>query len=427
MPRDRLVGARDHGGGRLATRDLLGQVGSADHRDPLGARAGHLGDHLAHPLEGAELDALHQRHQHRPVRQDRRPVLEVRPQGLRRYGEHDDVGPGRGLLGVVGGRDVLGQLDAGQVVGVLAGLGDGRGDLLAPRPQGDLVAGVGQHDRERRAPGPGAEHRDLVVRVHDLPCLRGSPVSLTPALRGSNRQGRRLLAADLLDQHGERGHDPVGGGVDHLLGAGQLDEVVEGYGRPGEHLDVLAGEGVRRLRVRRQQLVCPPLPDRDHRTPGLQGDARGAGLAGHRPQVRVTRQRALRVDDDALAGTHGGDGGVVRALGVAAQPLDGDLAGAAEELAEGLVLEEAGLREVPRQPAVVVEEVRGRQRVEVRDVVEHHDAATGGRDVLAATPRAPRRGQQRRLDDGHGQVVRPASRLLQVADGHARRLLGAGP
>ena len=38
-----------------------------------------------------------------------------------------------------------------------------------------------------------------------------------------------------------------------------------------------------------------------HRAPGLQRDAGGAGLAGHRPQVRVAGQRALGVDDDALA------------------------------------------------------------------------------------------------------------------------------
>ena len=46
-----LVGAGDDGGGRLAAGDLLGQVGAADHGDPLRAGAGDLGDHLAHPLE----------------------------------------------------------------------------------------------------------------------------------------------------------------------------------------------------------------------------------------------------------------------------------------------------------------------------------------------------------------------------------------
>ena len=48
-------------------------------------------------------------------------------------------------------------------------------------------------------------------------------------------------------------------------------------------------------------------------------------------------------------------------------------------------------------------------------------------DVLAAAPRAFRRRQQHRLQDGHGQVERPATGLLQLAHSHARRLLGARP
>ena len=62
---DVLVGAGHDAGGRLAPGDLLGEVGAADHGDALGAGAGDLGDHLAHPLQRAELDALHQRDQHR--------------------------------------------------------------------------------------------------------------------------------------------------------------------------------------------------------------------------------------------------------------------------------------------------------------------------------------------------------------------------
>ena len=117
---DRLVGAGDDRRGRLAAGDLLGEVGPADHGDAVGAGAGDLGDHLAHPLEGAELDALHQRDEHRVVGQHRRPVLEVGAQRLRRHGEHDDVGAGGGLLGVVRRRDLRRAADAGQVVGVLA-------------------------------------------------------------------------------------------------------------------------------------------------------------------------------------------------------------------------------------------------------------------------------------------------------------------
>ena len=194
-----------------------------------------------------------------------------------------------------------------------------------------LVAGVGEHEGERRPPRAGAEDGDLVVLVHGFSCrsvLRGSPVSLTPALRGSKRSAGacsprssstsaviaamiRSVAALITCWRARQGH-----------------QVVERHGRPGQHRDVLARERVRRLGVRRQQLLRAPLPDRDHRAPGLQGDPGGTGLAGHRPQVGVAGQRALGVDHDALAGAHRGDRGVVRALGVPAQPLDGDLAGA---------------------------------------------------------------------------------------------------
>ena len=63
-------------------------------------------DHLAHPLEGAELDALHQRHHHGVARDAAsRPLGEVLAQRLRRHREHDDLGAVQRLLGVVGRAD----------------------------------------------------------------------------------------------------------------------------------------------------------------------------------------------------------------------------------------------------------------------------------------------------------------------------------
>ena len=119
--RDVLVGAGDDRGGRLAAGDLVGEVGAADHGDPLGTGVGHLGDHLAHPLERAELDALHQRDEHRVGAGRTAPT----PRGCARKvcdgtAKTTTSASCQRLLGVVGRRDRRRQLDAGQVVGVLA-------------------------------------------------------------------------------------------------------------------------------------------------------------------------------------------------------------------------------------------------------------------------------------------------------------------
>ena len=77
-PGDRLVAAGDDGGGGLPVGDLAGQVGPVTHGDPLrGRRLGDLLDDLAHPLGGAEFDALHQADQHRVAGEQRRPVGQV--------------------------------------------------------------------------------------------------------------------------------------------------------------------------------------------------------------------------------------------------------------------------------------------------------------------------------------------------------------
>ena len=79
---DRLVGAGHHGGAVLPGGDLAGQVGPGDDRDPVRAGAGDLGDDLAHPVAGAELDALHEADQQRARRQQLAPVGQVVAAGV---------------------------------------------------------------------------------------------------------------------------------------------------------------------------------------------------------------------------------------------------------------------------------------------------------------------------------------------------------
>ena len=203
---------------------------------------------------------------------------------------------------------------------------------------------------------------------------------------------------------------------------GLRPEVLEGHRVADLHRDLGARHEVRPLGVGVEQLVGSPLPHRDHRAPRLEGDPGGAGLADHRPQVGVAGQRALGIDHDALARLDRRDGGVEGTLGVLGEPLDRDLPGRAQEEAERAVLEEARLGEVPRHPSVVVDDVRGGERVDVRDVVEDQDAATGRRDLLAVDPRTTGGGEQAGLEDGHRQADGPPALLLLRAHGSHRHL-----
>ena len=232
-----------------------------------------------------------------------------------------------------------------------------------------------------------------------------------------------MLAADLLQLRSDRGQDPVGRLPDHLGGQLLLAQVLEVDGFADRHRDLRAGHQVRSLGVRRQQLLRAPLPHGQDRSAGLETDPRGTGLAGHRPHVGVAGDGALGVDHDALTATDGLHGGGVRD-GAPALALDGDLAGGGEEAPQESVLEEAGLREVARQPTVVVDDVGGRERVEVGDVVHRQDAATAGRDPLAVSPVVGRRRQEQGLDDADAEGEGPPSSLLQVPHCHPRRLLG---
>jgi hypothetical protein len=78
------------------------QVRAGEHGDAFGTEARHVGDHLAHPLERAELDTFDETHHDRVVADVLGPVLEVGAQRLRRHRQHDDPGTRQRLLGIVG-------------------------------------------------------------------------------------------------------------------------------------------------------------------------------------------------------------------------------------------------------------------------------------------------------------------------------------
>ena len=252
-------------------------------------------------------------------------------------------------------------------------------DVLAAAPDGDVVA--------RRRPARSRTRCPRTRRRTPRPCscdaspscflvLLGVPGLRTPAVRGSNRSAGAFSPRMSSTSAVMAGHDPVG----RLLLTRRRPAGPAGRprstGSPAFMRIRLRGNRSRLRGVRRQQLLRAPLPDRDHRAAGRQRDPGRTGLAGHRPQVGVTGERALGVDDDALAGR------APRRTAASNAPTASRLSRSTgiwpaerRKSPSSLVLEQPGLREVARQPAVVVDEVRGRQRVDVRDVVDHHDAA----------------------------------------------------
>ena len=78
-------------------------------------------------------------------------------------------------------------------------------------------------------------------------------------------------------------------------------EVVEVDRRAGDDRHLLARERLEDLLVLAEEVLRSPLGDRDHRRLRGEREPRDAGLADHRPQVRVAGERALGEDRDALA------------------------------------------------------------------------------------------------------------------------------
>ena len=125
---------------------------------------------------------------------------------------------------------------------------------------------VREHQAERRAPGAGAEDRDL---AH--PCSRldlwGLPISLTPLPLGSKRTAgavspRRSSTSPVIAAmiRSVASCQDLGSDL-AVLQVGEVDRVADLVVRGPPR------EQVRPHRVRREDLLRAPLTDRDHRTP----------------------------------------------------------------------------------------------------------------------------------------------------------------
>ena len=142
-----------------ALGDLAGEVRAGDDGHPLRRDAAVLGDDLAHPAHGAELDALHQGHDHRVGLHQLAPGLQVHRQRLGGDRQDHQGGAREGLRRVAGGAHLLREGDAGveHLVGV-RGV-DRLLDLGLAGPHHDITAGVAQDHAEPGPPGPCTHHR----------------------------------------------------------------------------------------------------------------------------------------------------------------------------------------------------------------------------------------------------------------------------
>ncbi len=131
-----------------------------------GPGAGHLGDDLAHPVAGAQLDALHQADQQRAGGSRPGPAARLARSVWAGTASTTRSAPARACRRVAGRGQRRGQRDAGQVVGVLVPAVDGR----------------------RRAPGGGTTARPGSPRRR-APGRRSSPRSRRPARPPSRRVG----------------------------------------------------------------------------------------------------------------------------------------------------------------------------------------------------------------------------------------------
>ncbi len=334
-------------------------------------------------------------------------LRQVVAQALAGDREHHEVGVAHRFEHVGGGGEVARERDAGQVVGVLVPLADRGRQLLAPGPQHDVGAGVGEHLAEGGPPRPGAE--DGRAGHADFRSVGRAQRAVVEHL------GRRPLAAQLLDHRGDAAHHLVGGAAQHLGGqrpAGVRRQVDR---RARHQLDPGAGQQVQApAAVGVQDPLRAPLRQRDDRGAGQQREPRDAGLGPHRPLARVAGDGALRVDDDALAGLQGGHRVAQRQRGVGRVPVHRDLLGTAHDRADQRPLrEQRALGHEPRDaPGAVDDEVGQHDRVGVRDVVGSQDQAAGRRHVLGPAPHRPGERPAQRLEDAGGQAV-PEAQLSQ--------------
>ena len=156
------VRAGDDGGGRLARGDLLAQIRSGDGGEPVLRQAEGLGDDLVHPFAGGAFDALHQGDDDGVAGDQVAERFERDAGGLRGNGDDDDLRSPDGLGAIAGGGHVLGEtFDAGQADGVVVTVADAFDDFGFDGPHRHVVARIGQHLTECRAPRACAQYRDL--------------------------------------------------------------------------------------------------------------------------------------------------------------------------------------------------------------------------------------------------------------------------
>lgn len=228
----------------------------------------------------------------------------------------------------------------------------------------------------------------------------------------------RLLAAQLLQQPGDGLHDRLGGGLEHLRGGLPVVELGEVHGRSGEDLEGLAREQPHLvlLGVGRHREIRAPLGHRNDRRPGHQRDPGRAGLAGHRPHVRIAGEGAFRIKGHAFAALDRVHGGPECVQGVGGLAVDRDLAGSVQDRADNGDLEEGRLREQSGHPAGVVLEVRVGERVQIRVVIDGRDKPAVGRNVIHSPPVPLEEHHQRRFCDDRRQAVPEADSAAGHSD-----------
>ena len=170
--------------------------------------------------------------------------------------------------------------------------------------------------------------------------------------------------------------------------------------RSSNHGDLGQGKEVWARLVGSKDLLTSPLRQGDDGAAGAQGDPCRSGLAPHRPQPGVARQRGLGIDGDAATFLDGSDGGAVGVRCLARVAKDRDLSRGRQDLSHDRNLEDLDLAQEARHDAVVVEEVGHDQRVDIRVVVGGQDEAALPRQVLPTAPVAAHERHEQGPEDG---------------------------
>ena len=172
----RRIGAgQGHRAGQAA-RDLRRKARAGQHRQSRVRQ--HLGGHLGHQFQRALLHPLGAQHHGRAGPGVRRQGGQGRAHVLGRTDRQQQLGAGE-VGRRRGGAHGVAEAHAGQVGGVLPSRHDGLRHLGLVGPHDGVQTGARAHLRQRRAPGPRADHAH---RLH------GSPIS--PTSWGSTPEGR---------------------------------------------------------------------------------------------------------------------------------------------------------------------------------------------------------------------------------------------